>query len=306
MGKRDGRHPLTLQSAHGASRQADRALRAILLLTFAYLCWSSHDAVIKLLTGHYGFAQILFFGRVLTVPTALVLAMRQGGIGSLRTAYPLRHISRGLMVLIDGYCFIGALALAPMADVFTISFITPLIMMVMSTTILGERPPWRRWVAVIAGFIGVIVVLQPSGAGYGMSSLLALGSSVAYAAYLVLTRAMTRTESVPALVFWNSLLVLSVMAVLMIPGWQTPSGADLWCFVYLAVTGAIGQLCTTEAYRLGEASLLAPMQYISLIWASLFGYLIFGDVPTSTLWAGAAIIITAAIYIVRDEARGSR
>jgi drug/metabolite transporter (DMT)-like permease len=148
-----------------------------------------------------------------------------------------------------------------------------------------------------------MVVLQPSGAGMGTASILALGSAGAYAGFLVLTRFSTRHEAVSVIVLWNSGLQIVCVALWMIPIWKTPTPHDWMLFSTIAVTGVIGQYATTAAYRLGEASLLAPLQYTSLIWAALFGYLIFGDVPTLTLWMGAAIIIAATLYVMQHEYR---
>ena len=133
--------------------------------------------------------------------------------------------------------------------------------------------------------------------------MLALGSAVAYAVYLVLTRLVTRHEPVPVIVLWNSGLVMIFVALWMIPLWKTPSSHDWWLFATISVTGVIGQYATTEGFRLGEASMLAPLQYTSLIWAALFGYLVFGDIPTLTLWIGAAIIILSTIYLMHHERR---
>jgi drug/metabolite transporter (DMT)-like permease len=285
----------------GAQRHAP--LQACLLLTAAYLCWTLHDVVIKLLSSGYTLAQVLFFGRVVSLPIAAVMAHRNGGFATLRPVRPWQHVMRGGVSIVEMFCFVGAIALAPLADMFTITFAAPFIMTILSVIFLGERVGWRRWTAVLAGFLGVFIVLQPSGAGYGFASMLAIGSAIGYAVFLVMTREMTRTESVPGMVFWNSLMVMIVTAILMIPGWKTPTGIDIWWFAAIAVTGAIGQLLVTEAFRLGEASLLAPLQYTSLIWAAIFGYWIFGDVPTPTLWAGAAVIIAAALYVVHRESR---
>ena len=110
-----------------------------------------------------------------------------------------------------------------------------------------------------------------------------------YAIFLILTRAMTRHKPVPGHDSWNSGLVMIFMGIWMIPVWKTPSPQEWMWFIAIAVSGAIGQSTTTEAFRLGEASLLAPFQYTSLIWAALFGYLVFKDVPSLTLWVGAAV-----------------
>lgn len=317
----------TAQSAIG---QRHAPVQAMLMLLTAHFVWSVHDTVIKLLTAGYSPAQIMFFGRLLSIPVSIMLAARLGGLAGLRTKRPLLHVCRGLTSTADMMLFVGALALAPLADVFVISFATPLIMLVLATAFLGERPPIGRWIAVFLGFSGVVVAVlgmqSPESAEAGRSAtalaieplglaltnlqlatVFALGSAVIYAVFLILTRDMTRTESAPALMLWNSTVVMAVMIVVMLPTWKTPTGSDeIWLFAFISLTGVVGQLLTTEAYRYGEASLLAPLQYTSLIWATLAGYMVFGDMPTPMLLAGAAIIIASALYIAQDEARSYR
>jgi drug/metabolite transporter (DMT)-like permease len=202
--------------------------------------------------------------------------------------------------------FTAAVWLMPLADAITIGFAAPLFMTILSVPLLKERVGPRRWTAVLLGFIGVVIVLQPSGAGYGLPSLYALGSALAFALLIIVTRVLTATETVPCLMFWNSGIVASVMLVLMLPEWRTPTGWGIWAFALSAGIGAVAQLLITEAFRLGEVSLLAPIQYTSLLWAGFFGYAIFGNVPTTTLLIGAAVIVASTLYIVQREARLAR
>ena len=281
-------------------------VRAALLLAGAMLCFSAQDAALKWLSADYGIAESLFFGRFLAVLLALYLANRSGGLAQLRPRRPLLHLLRAGFTISDMSMFVASISLMPLADTITIGFAAPLIMTVASVFVLKERVGPRRWIAVIIGFIGVVIVMQPSGAGYGPPALLALGSATAFAGVLILVRRLATTESVPCLIFWNSTAVSGVMAVAMLPHWRTPAGMDIGIFAANAVTGAIGQMLITEAFRLGEVSLLAPIQYTSLLWATMFGFLIFHDKPTGTLLIGAGIIIASTLYIVEREARLAR
>ena len=281
-------------------------VRAALTLAAAILCFSGQDVALKWLSTDYGIAQSLFFGRILAVPLALWLALRAGTLAQLRTRRPFRHLLRAGCTISDMTMFVASISLMPLADTITIGFAAPLIMTVLSVFLLKERVGPRRWAAVIVGFLGVVIVMQPSGAGYGPPALFALGSATAFATVLILTRSLAATESVPCLMFWNSGIVSAAMAVAMLPSWRTPTGLDLGIFAINAATGAIGQKLITEAFRLGEVSLLAPIQYTSLLWAAFFGFLVFGDKPTLTLLFGASIIIASTLYIVEREARLAR
>jgi drug/metabolite transporter (DMT)-like permease len=279
---------------------------AALLMTAAILAFSVQDAAIKWLSQDYSLAQVIFFSRILAVPLAVVLAYRSGGLAQLRTKRPLLQVLRSGFTICDMLCFTAAVWLMPLADAITIGFAAPLFMTMLSVPLLKERVGPRRWTAVLLGFVGVIIVLQPSGAGFGLPSFYALSSALAFALLIILTRMLTATENVPCMMFWNSGLVAAVMFVLMLPEWRTPTGWGIWIFLLSAGIGAVAQLLIAEAFRLGEVSLLAPIQYTSLLWATFFGYAIFGNAPTATLLIGAAVIVASTLYIVEREARLAR
>ena len=285
------------------SRQTHAPAIASVLTLVAMVIWTAHDVFIKLLTAGYSIPQIVFFSRILAVPLGLYLMIGKSGFLGVHPSRVGQHLFRAALSIIDMLCFASALALTSIANTITINFAAPLIMTILSVLFLRERAGWRRWLAVIVGFVGVVVVLQPSAAGFSAASFFALGSAVAYAVFLTLTRAMTAHEPVSTMIVWNSSVVMIVMAILMMPDWQTPSSRDWVWFGLLAATGAAGQFLSTEAFRLGEASFLAPLQYTALIWATLFGYLVFADFPTPTLWLGAAIIFCATLYLVQHEHR---
>lgn len=302
----DAERPQPTVSARPRSGRHHLPVPAALLMAAAIFFFSVQDAAMKWLSRDYSLAQIIFFSRILAVPLAVVLAYRSGGFAQLRAKRPLLQVARASLTICDMLCFTAAVWLMPLADAITIGFAAPLFMTMLSVPLLKERVGPRRWTAVLLGFIGVIIVLQPSGAGFGLPSFYALGSALAFALLIILTRALTATETVPCLMFWNSGLVASAMFVLMLPEWRTPSGLDIWVFLLSAGIGALAQMLITEAFRLGEVSLLAPIQYTSLLWASCLGYLIFDNVPTTTLLIGAAVIAASTLYIVQREARLAR
>ncbi|MFZ5792071.1 MAG: DMT family transporter [Pseudomonadota bacterium] len=278
-------------------------VKGVALMAAAVAAFSAQDATMKWLTDGYGVPQILFFGRLLAVPLAVALALRAGGMGLLKTRRPAQHALRGLYVIATMLLFTYALKLLPIADAIAICFAAPLFMTALSAPLLSERVGPRRWAAVAVGFGGVIVILQPSGAGFGLPGLLALGSAGAYALLLIASRKLTATENGPCLMFWNSISMVAVMGVAMAWDFRVPVGIDIAVFAGAAVFGALGQLFVTEAFRYGEVSLLAPIEYTALIWATLYGWLLWGHLPTLTVLAGAAIIIASSAYILQREAR---
>jgi drug/metabolite transporter (DMT)-like permease len=202
--------------------------------------------------------------------------------------------------------FMIALKLLPLADAIAIGFASPLFCTALSVPLLKERVGPRRWAAVFIGLCGVLVILQPSGTGFGTGALAALGACFAYAFLLIASRAMSATESVPCLMFWNAFTMFVVMGGWMIFDWRTPTGTDIYIFGQIAVIGAIGQYLVTAAFRHGEVSLLVPIEYLGLVWATALGYIFWSDIPTLTVFAGAAIIIASSAYIIHRETRTSR
>jgi drug/metabolite transporter (DMT)-like permease len=286
-----------------SSGLAHAPVKGVALMAAAVAAFSAQDATMKWLTDGYGVPQILFFGRLLAVPLAMALALRAGGMGLLKTRRPAQHALRGLYVIATMLLFTYALKLLPIADAIAICFAAPLFMTALSVPLLRERVGPRRWAAVAVGFGGVIVILQPSGAGFGLPGLLALGSAGAYALLLIASRKLTATENGPCLMFWNSFSMVAIMGAAMAWDFRMPVGVDIAVFAGAAVFGALGQLFVTEAFRYGEVSLLAPIEYTALIWATLYGWLLWGHLPTLTVLAGAAIIIASSAYIVQREAR---
>jgi drug/metabolite transporter (DMT)-like permease len=281
-------------------------VKAVLLMLGSVTAFSMQDAAYKYLAQGYSVPQVLFFGRILAVPLALMLAQRAGGLGTLRTRHPFGHLVRAASIAMALVCFLFALRLLPLADAIAIGFAAPLFTTTLSVPFLKERVGPRRWAAVLIGFAGVLVILQPSGAGFGAGGVLALCAAFAYAFYLITSRWLSATESGPSLIFWNAAGLFLVMGAAMLWNWRAPSGHDVWIFMLIAVIGAAGQFLVTEAFRHGEVSLLVPIEYLGLIWATLLGYLLWSQVPTLTVLAGAAIIIASSAYIIQREARFAR
>jgi drug/metabolite transporter (DMT)-like permease len=285
---------------------ANAPLRGVLLMVATVAAFSAQDASLKWLTAGFPFWQIMFFGRILAVPLALGLALRSGGLGQIKSRRPWGHGLRAVLMIATMLCFVYALKHLPIADTIAIGFAAPLFMTALSVPFLGEKVGPRRWAAVLIGFGGVMVILQPSGAGFGLAALAALSSAATYALLFIVSRKLTATESGPCLIFWNSFTMLVCAGIALPWEFRMPEGIDIVVFAGTAIFGALGQLLMTEAFRYGEVSLLAPIEYSALIWATLFGWLLWNDLPSLTVIAGAAIIIASSAYILHRETRVAR
>lgn len=260
------------------------------------------DAGIKWLTDEYPVPQIGFMRYAVGIVVAVVFAWRFGGIATLRTSRPIGHALRSIFNLGTMLTFYYALDLLPLADTIAIGYAAPLFMTILSVPLLGERVGWRRWSAVVVGFAGVIVIVQPSPSGIGPGALFALAAAMLYALTLVTSRQLSTTESSHTILFYYSVFVLIALAGFMPAMWVTPRLEDLWIILLVGIGGSFGQFFLNQAFRYGEVSLLAPLDYVALIWATLLGFLLWGDIPSAWMWIGAAVIVASGIYIIRREA----
>jgi drug/metabolite transporter (DMT)-like permease len=269
-------------------------------------CLSVMDAAAKCLTSIYPPGEIVLLGRVPALMFAIGLALANGGLATLRTRRLGLQVVRGLFGAATLICFFLSLRLLPLADTVALTFISPLFMAALSVPLLGERIDARRWAVIGVGFIGVLVIVQPSGTGFGPGAMLALVSAFNYALFNNLTRRLSDTEPSHSLLFWASMVLILGGGVAAPLQWYPPRGEDLPAFAIFAFVGTLGQFLLVQAFRYAEVSVVAPLEYSALIWATLFGFLFWSQLPTPTVLAGATIIAASSLYIVRREARSAR
>jgi drug/metabolite transporter (DMT)-like permease len=280
----------------------DAPVKGIVYMLAASSTLTIMDAGIKWLTADYPVPQIGFMRYAIGILVAAVMAARLGGIATLRTRRPGGHALRSLFNLATMLTFYYALDALPLTDSIAIGYAAPLFMTALSVPLLGERVGWRRWSAVTVGFLGVLIAAQPSAAGISAGALYALAAALFYALTLVTSRQLSTTESSHTILFYYSLFVVIALGAWMPWVWVTPRLQDLWLIVFAGVAGSFGQFFLNQAFRYGEVSLLAPLDYSGLVWAGLLGFVVWGDVPTPAVLGGSAVIISAGIYIVRREA----
>ena len=260
------------------------------------------DAAIKWLTATYPVPQIGFMRYAVGMVVATALAARLGGVATLRTQRLGGHALRSLFNLATMLTFYYALQALPLADSIAIGYAAPLFMTALSVPLLRERVGWRRWLAVLVGFVGVLIAAQPSTNGISTGAVWALAAALFYALTLVTSRQLSTTESSHTILFYYSAFVVIALGAWMPWIWVTPRWQDLWLILFAGIAGSFGQFFLNQALRYGEVSLVAPLDYSGLIWAGLLGFMLWGDVPTQWVLVGSAIIISAGIYIVRREA----
>ncbi len=189
----------------------------------------------------------------------------------------------------------------PLADAVAISFMSPLVVTALSVPLLGERVGIHRWSAVIIGFGGVLVIVNPSRGMFTPGVSVAICGAIASALSMITIRQLNRSDPPLAIVFYFTLFATMFTALPLPFVWVTPSGSDLGLLVLMGLTGGVGQYFMTRAYGLAPAAVISPFTYSGLLWATLLGWFLWSDVPKPQVFAGAAIVIASGLYILYRE-----
>ena len=281
-------------------------LKGIAIMVAGVALLTANDAVSKYLTESHPVGQVICLRQAATLLVIVPYVMAVTGWGALRVASWPGQVTRGLLFVANAALIVLALSLLPLATVITIMFASPIITAAVSLPMLAERVGPQRWLAILAGFAGVLIVIRPGAAGFEWALLIAVAAAVANSLRDVMTRLLSRTETSIAILFWSTLIVMAAGALTAPFGWQpvTPTAAA-W-FVLAGVFNASAHFLLIEALRLGEAAVITPVRYTSLIWATLIGYVVWRELPDAWVFAGSAVIIASSIYMMRVEARKAR
>ncbi|PTW60893.1 drug/metabolite transporter (DMT)-like permease [Breoghania corrubedonensis] len=270
----------------------------------ALLC--VNDALAKTLIETYSPLQILFLRNSLALPFAFVLALAMGGTAGLRTYRPQAHALRGVLWICATISFFTGLKYLGLAEATALVFAAPVFITALSAILLRERVGWRRWLAVLVGLGGVIIVVRPGGATFQTASLLPIATAFLYALLMISARWVDKRESVWTLLFYLT-ATSAVMSGVIVPFvWIGVRAQDIWLFLGVATFGTGGITLITQAFRFAPAAVVAPMDYTALIWATALGWLIWHEIPDAATYLGAGVIIASGVYIVLRERRLSR
>ncbi len=224
-----------------------------------------------------------------------------GKLRALRVTNWPGQIARGVLFLIGSGFIVWSLRILPLATAVTMLFVSPIFMVVLSVPLLGERIGRHRWIAVLGGFAGVLIIMRPGTDSFQWALLLPVAAAMTNALRDVWTRRLSRTETSLAILFWsNIMLIIGGLATLPF-GWQPVNSVSAFWFVAAGIFNGTAHFCVIEALRTGEASMVAPMRYTALLWAAVLGFLVWGELPDLWLWAGAAVIVSSSVYMIRAE-----
>ncbi|WP_438956943.1 DMT family transporter [Cognatiyoonia sp.] len=270
----------------------------------AFAVFSTHDVIIKVLGGSYSPIQVVFFSVLLSFPLATLMLMRDTKPETLIPRHPWWLALRTVAAVLTGVSAFYAFSVLPLAQTYAIIFASPLIITVLAIPVLGETVRLRRWIAVMVGLIGVLVVLRPGAEPFTLGHIAALTAAIGGSVAAIIVRKIGADERPVVMLLYPMVVNFVVMATLL-PLVYVPMPIEhLGMLGVVAVFAWIASRMIIVAYQSGEAAIIAPMQYSQIIWASIYGFLFFDEVIDLNTGIGAAIIIASGLYIVLRESRG--
>lgn len=279
----------------------ERVLAGILFTAVAYMLFSMQDASIKLLVTSLTVWQILFFRSAMILAGCTAIGGRKLLVDSLRSSAFVPMLLRSFLILGAWLCFYNAAKYLQLAELTTIYFGAPVIVTILSIFILGEKVPLVRWLAVLIGFVGVYIACDPATLGISMPVVLVLAAACQWALAIVLMRKIALHERTMVQIVLNNGFYLVIAGLPLIFLWKTPALHEWLLLTGLAIVGGIGQFALFEGMKRAPVSVIAPFEYTSLVWAFVFGYSIWGDVPRHEVFVGAALIFLAGMVIIAGE-----
>jgi drug/metabolite transporter (DMT)-like permease len=288
---------------HTGGMTSTNNLRGIVAMLLAVAMFSLMDGGLKELSGHYPAMQVAAIRAWSSLPLMLIWLVASGAtLASLvRVRWPL-HLLRGAMSILMLAAFAYALKRMPMSGAYALFFVAPLLITALSVPLLGETVGPRRWAAIGVGLLGVLVVLRPTGEGVvTLAGLAVLASAVGYALSAITVRVLHRTDSAQSMVFWMLAMTALGATLLAWADWTPLRLQDAWVIAAVGLCGFIGQVAITEAFRAGEASVVAPFEYSALAWGLALDWLVWHTLPDGWTFVGAGIVVASGLYLIHRE-----
>ncbi len=285
------------------TERADRT-RGIVLMIAAVGTFAVMDALMKILAASYPPLQVASLRGASSLPFVFTACLVTGRLGLLKPRRFGLHLLRALVSIVMLGCYVWALARMSMANTYAITLSAPLLVVPCAWLILREKTGRHVWVALLAGLVGVLVMLKPTASGFvSLAGLAAFCSAVAWAVVVVTLRLMAATETTASMVFWFLLLLATGAGALAAPHWVAIAAADWPWIALLGLTGWASQHLVTEAFRLAPAATIAPFEYMSIVWGAAIDWVVWQTVPGARIVAGAAIVVAAGLYLLHRQRR---
>ncbi|AHK44136.1 putative transporter, permease protein [Ensifer adhaerens OV14] len=290
-------------------------MQGVAIMLFAMIILPGMDVIAKYMAVVEGMApaQVTFYRFFFQLVATLPLLITVGGLRALRPKRLWLNLLRGVLLAAAALFFFISVKYMPLADVFAIYFVEPFVLTCLSALILREKVDWRRWLAIAVGFAGAMIVIQPSFAVFGATSLLPVACASVFACYLLLNRAVGTADSPLTMQtiagIGGTLFMVGVIAIgdqMGVADFEPslPKTALGWALVViLGSLSGYGHLLVVKAFQAATVSLLAPFAYFEIVTATALGYLIFGDFPSVSKWLGIAIIVVSGLFMIWRERR---
>lgn len=287
--------------------RSDHKARGIVFMVLGIFVICITDAAGKWVLGQgYHVAQLNAVRGLFAVLVLTPIVLREGGVRSLKTRRPVAHALRSLMLVAMAYGWFLGLKWLPLADATAVGLCAPLFLTALAHVFMGERAGPYRWGAVIIGFAGMLLIVRPGTAVFDPVFLLPVAVALGYALYMLSNRILSRTDTATAITLYPQLAVFGVSAAIVAPVWQPLTWAALGAMAVAGLTAGAAHLLLTYAFRDAPPTVLAPLDYTSLLWATLFGFALFGQMPDAVTWVGAALIVAGGLIVIYREAVAAR
>lgn len=288
-------------SVSKAPARADHPFKGIALILASTVFLGTSDVTAKYLSATLPSIEITWI-RFLTFALIMMPAMVPGSpLFALQTGRLSLHLLRGLTILGSSLFFISGLRFLPIAEASATGFVAPLLVTALSIVFLGERVGLRRWIATGVGLIGVLIILRPGTGAFHPAAFFPLVSALCWACTLIITRMMSGTERAVTVMAYSSIVGVVLLSGLVSSVWVTPTWHDIALGAFIGVASTLGQWIVVLAFRYADASVLAPFSYTQLLWVSILGFLIFGEVPDAWTVTGAGFIVASGLYTAHRE-----
>jgi drug/metabolite transporter (DMT)-like permease len=275
---------------------------AVGLMLIAALAASVMHVMVRIASLEISSLQVTFLRSIFAFVVLVPFMIRSGRL-KLRTSRPGLHIVRGVLSFLSVAAWYYSLATIPLAEATALSFTTTIFVTAGAALFFGERVGGRRWGAVLVGLLGTLVILRPGFAIVTLGAILAIVSSVLFAAAMLTVKTLSRTDDNLTIIFYAPLLVAIFSLAPAVPVWVWPSPSIWLLGLAMGLLAAISHYVMTEALRIGEASVTMTADYSRLIWTSLIAYVLFQETPDAWTWAGSALILSSTVFITLNETR---
>ncbi|MFW0758420.1 DMT family transporter [Pseudomonas sp. H11T01] len=277
---------------------AEQPVKGIALICLAVLLFASHDTLAKYLSGFYPIVMVVWARYVVHTLLMLVIFVPRTGFSAVvRTKRPGLQFLRALCLIGTSLFFTTGLRYIPLAEATSVNFLAPLLVTALSVPLLGEQVTRSQWLAVLAGFVGVLIVVRPGGALFTPAILLPLGSALCFGFYQLLTRKLSSIDSPTTSNFLTGILNSLIMSALLPFFWSTPTLLHGLFMIGLGTCGMLGHMLLTQAFRHAAPAMLAPFSYGQILFAGMYGYLIFDHTPDTFAIIGIAVICLSGLAV---------